>query len=116
MDVSDGDLEGYDVSIRTAPQPFVCSECERTFPAGVEQEYATGDSWTGNPFEATTCIDCHHIAEALVCGSRMHGALWAEIEAAMDSGMEITTACVAKVASVSAKKYLVERINKLNGL
>lgn len=109
-------LEDYDVSVRTSPASFNCCECRREFPPGVEQEIATGNLNGEEPYESLTCIDCHHIAEGLVCGSRVHGNLYEEIEAMLDNGAKITTACLGKIETASAKAYLVARINQLNGL
>lgn len=115
MDV-DEPLEGYEVSVRKAPSTFTCYECRRAFPPGADQEIATGDSGGREPFESLTCIDCHHIAEGLICGGRVHGSLYEDIEQMLDDGAKFTTACLAKIETASAKAYLVSRINQLNGL
>lgn len=115
MDVEDY-LEDYEVSVRVAPEPFKCYECRRDFPAGSEQEIATGDEGDGAKYESLTCIDCHHIAVGLVCGGRIHGSLYEEIEAMLDDGAKFTTACLAKIETVSARSYLISRLNELNGL
>lgn len=114
MDVEEY-LDGYEVDTRIATEPFKCYECHRSFPAGVEQEIAIGEN-DGDSFESLTCIDCHHIAQGLICGGRVHGGLYEAIEAMMDDGAKFTTACLSKIEAASAKAYLVSRINQLNGL
>lgn len=116
MDIGGCEFSAYAVTFIEAPRPFKCFECDRHFPGGVMYEFTTAEDCDGKPFRAETCSDCHYIAAALICGSRSHGSLWDGIEQEMDEGARFTTACLAKVETISAKKYLVERINRLNGL
>lgn len=116
MDVGGCEFSDYTVAVVDSQEPFGCYECGRPFPAGVAHELTTAEDCDGKPFTAHTCMDCHHIAKGLICGDRCHGSLWGGIESEMDEGATFTTACLAKVETASAKAYLVERINTLNGL
>ncbi len=111
------DIGDYEQSVERSKCDFECSECERPFQFGTVHELTTGyNDDDGEPVRYTACMDCRHIALGLSCnGDRVHGTLWEDLEE--DAGFEgFSEACVAKVQTVSAKRYLVERWKKWKGL
>ena len=110
------EIEDYYRAIRTAKRNYHCCECGRLIVAGSEHEKSGGTNVDeGGRVHFVTCLDCANIAEGLSCERRVHAVLWDDLE---ESGGfdEFSEACVAKVATVSAKKYLRDRWLKWKGL
>lgn len=113
------EIDDYDASVVVADMASTCFECGRDIPAGSEYELATGtNSEDGDEVSYGTCLDCMNIANGLACERRVHSTLWEDLEECDEgSGFHnFSEACVAKVATVSAKKYLRERWLKWKGL
>lgn len=90
-----------------------CLECSRPILKGTEYERASG-KFDGEVFADKTCMDCAHIRDGLSCGESVPaGTLWESINEVFG---EITTGCLTKVETASAKAYLVERWQKWKGL
>jgi hypothetical protein len=106
---ADGSNEFYDADIITARKEHRCSECHRPILPKQQYEYASG-KYDGDFFTVKTCLDCMNIRDGLSCGGGyVHGELWTDMN---DYGFErITTGCIAKVETASAKAYLIERWN-----
>jgi hypothetical protein len=113
---ADYEIIDYQWGFRDAAEPIPCCECNREIAAGATYEHVTGvNEEDGEDVELKTCLDCANIALGLSCNGRAHGMLWSDLE---DSeGFEgFSEACVAKVESVSAKRYLRDRWLKWKGL
>ena len=109
----DGSPEFHDSKIVKARREHNCLECRRTIPKGVLYERTAG-KFDGEMYCDKVCMDCVNIREALACGEQVaSGVLWDEINAVMPS---ITTACIAKVETASAKEYLLQRWQQWKGL
>jgi hypothetical protein len=115
------DIEDYQRYFTTSKRNWACCECGRIIEAGTKYEKVSGvDSDEGTPVVFRTCCDCANIAEGLSCDRRVHSTLWDDLEEGYsrdDAGFAaFSEACVAKVKTVSAKSYLVERWRKWKGL
>lgn len=115
------DIEDYQLYLTTSKRGWKCCECQRIIHAGQEYEKVTGVNNEDDPHVLfRTCIDCHHIATGLSCERRVHSTLWDDLEEGYsreDAGFSnFSEACVAKVKTVSAKQYLVDRWKKWKGL
>jgi len=110
------DIEDYSRDVVTSRRNWSCCECHRAIPAGTEHEKVSGvNADEGGRVLFRTCMDCSHIAEGLSCGRRIHATLWDQLEEE-DGFSDFSEVCVAKVATASAKAYLVERWMKWKGL
>lgn len=110
----DASSEFYNSRICRAKKSHKCGECRREIISGQEYEYASG-KFDNDFFTFKTCADCTSIRDAFNCSqSVMHGELWQEMG---DYGFQqMTTGCLNKVETASAKAYLVERWRKWKGL
>ena len=111
----DGQMEMYDVKIVRTRKDHRCVECNRAIPKGTECERISG-KWEGEFSTSHTCLDCMNIRDGLSCGDGMViGELWQEI-ADCEVFERMTTACIAKVPTASAKAYLIKRWQRWKGL
>lgn len=109
----DGYSEFHALKIVKSRREHRCLECNRPIAKGVLYERATG-KFDGEIYCSKVCMDCVNIREGLACGERVAaGVLWDEITAVMD---QLTTGCVAKVETASAKEYLLQRWREWKGL
>lgn len=113
-EAEDGSPEFYEAAYHTARKEHICGECRRVIAKGSRYEYASG-KFDGDFFAFKTCLDCEAIRNAFNCGSAiLHGELWQQMR---DYGFEqMTTGCLAKIETASAKAYLIERWQKWKGL
>ncbi len=103
----DGDgPEFYNSKIVKARKPHQCYECEKEIPVGQSYERVVG-KWDGDISTFEFCLICSEIAEALSCGGRCFGNLWDDAEQNLFPNM--TTGCLSKLRTASAKQALVER-------
>ena len=106
--------EFYDSRIVRARRDHACYECRRVIVAGATYERITG-KWDGEFLSHAFCADCSDISSSLSCdGTREFGNLWGEIEDYVFPAL--TTGCLAKLQTASAKAYLLERWRKWKGL
>lgn len=108
-----GDSDGYwefsDFKIVKARKPHKCIECDREIPVGMRYEKFSG-KWEGDFTSHETCLDCANIRNGLSCNNSVGiGELWNEIREVFS---EITTGCLQKIKTPSAKAYLLERWNE----
>lgn len=111
--VDEGGLDDYSVKFDVASEPIECYECTHQIAAGEGCEIATGVQDDGSPFRCVTCLDCADVAKAFCCESRMHGSLWADLEASIDYGAKITTGCLNKLTRASAKAKVRDLWNEM---
>ena len=111
----DGDgPEFSDARMVLARREHKCYDCQRPIAPGIRYERVTG-KWEGQFLSHAFCVDCVDIATSLSCdGSREFGNLWGEIEEYVFPAL--TTGCLAKLQTASAKAYLLERWRKWKGL
>ncbi len=110
---SDGSPEFYTIKIVKARKDHKCLECQRHIQKGAEYERQSG-KFDGEIFSDKICLDCVNIRDGLLCGEPvLTGQLWEEIGNIFP---QLTTACIAKIESASAKAYLVQRWLQWKGL
>jgi len=110
---SDGMPEFYTVKTVKARKQHKCLECQRPIAAGSPYERQSG-KFDGDIFCDKICMDCVNIREGLSCGEPvLTGTLWEEIDNVFP---QLTTVCIAKVETASAKAYLVQRWQEWKGL
>lgn len=101
--------EFYQANTVKARKPHKCGECNREIPKGALCESVAG-KWDGDFSTHRTCMDCVNIRDGLSCGMGfMFGELWNDIR---EIQKDLTTGCLTKVQTASAKAYLMERISK----
>lgn len=105
----DGTMEFMSVKEVRARKSFRCEECHRSFPAGAKYEKMAA-KYDGDFCSVKTCLDCADIRTTFCCDGGIYGQLWQEWR---DSeGFErLTTGCIAKLSTASAKQYLMDRWN-----
>ena len=109
----DGYIEMFEQKVIRARKEHKCNECRRVISKGAECERTSG-KWEGEFSTDHTCMDCVNIREAFRCDEPMAlGMLWADIDAVFG---EVTTGCVARIETASAKAYFMERWRKWKGL
>ena len=114
-DGSDGYIELFEQKIIKCRKDHKCAECRRLILKGAECERTSG-LWEGEFMTVHTCLDCMNIREGLACdGAPALGMLWEEISDA-DVYRNLTTGCLAKIETASAKAYLLERWRRWKGL
>jgi len=92
-----------------ARKPHKCYECGREIAKGSEYEKYTG-VFDGSFFEHKTCMDCRNIRLGLSCNNSIEfGRLWEEIYYIFP---EVTTGCLQRIKTPSAKAYFIERWNE----
>lgn len=110
------EIDDFASKIERSTEDLQCCECDRPIIAGTEHEQASGQNVEdGSDVCFVTCMDCKHIADALMCGERCYSVLWDRLEGE-DLFAEITSGCVFKVKTASAKEYLLDRWRKWKGL
>lgn len=111
----DFSFDFHEQTERNAKKAHVCCECQETIAVGERYEYtaAHGDD---EFFTYKTCINCVEIRRAFSCDGNFicHEALWTEIEEILFPNM--TTGCLEKIQTASAKAFLVRRWNEWKGL
>jgi hypothetical protein len=114
--IGGGSDDVMDFAQQTFPKaykPHRCCECGRLIQTGTKHEKYTG-KYDGGWDTYRTCMDCVYIRDGLRCGqSWMFGGLWEDIDQIWP---EITTACLNRIETASAKAYLVERWRIWKGL
>jgi hypothetical protein len=110
----DGAFDFYEARIKVARKDHVCGECKRVISKGASYE-SVASKFDGDFFAFKTCADCSAIRDGFSCdGSYAHGTLWDFFK---DYGFaELTTGCLTKVESPSAKAYLIQRWQVWKGL
>jgi hypothetical protein len=108
----DGAWDFCSVSVVKARKPHKCCECGRGISIGTQYEKIAG-KFDGDFSEAKSCLDCMNICNGLACGSVGLGNLWDEIYQIFG---EVTTGCLAKIKTPSAKDYFLERWQVWKGL
>lgn len=103
----------YNERVVKARKPYTCCECHRPINKGQQHRLATG-KWEGELGSYRTCMDCYHIREAFRCGGGFfHERLWEDLSEYQN---DLNAHCVAKIKTVSAKEYFLERLRKWRGL
>lgn len=112
----DGYFEMYEAGIVKIRKDHKCEECRRVIIKGQQCERVSG-KWEGAFFAAHTCLDCVNIRDGLNCDGEpiALGALWESIDEC-DVFRNLTTGCLAKIETASAKAYLLERWRAWKGL
>ncbi len=111
----DGVMEMFDAKITRARKEHRCIECRRVILKGSDYERISG-KWEGEFSTSHTCLDCMNIRDGLSCGEGMSiGELWTEVSEC-EVFERMTTACLAKIPTASAKSYMLERWQKWKGL
>ena len=99
--------------VKACRKPFLCCECKREVPKGKSYEKSVM-KYEGEFYTYRTCMDCVNIRDGLRCGRGfLYESLWDDITEVFD---QITTGCLAKIETASAKAYFVERWRKWKGL
>lgn len=115
-DSIDGYVEMYAVRAVRSRREHKCVECRRAIPKGSEYQRASY-FWEGAFETQHTCLDCAEIKAAFDCSqydeALQYGELWGAMEQAFPT---LTTGCLAKLSTVSAKEYLLERWRTWKGL
>lgn len=117
--IGGGDFDGYiemmEQSVVKTRKDRNCLECRRPIPRSTPCERTSG-KWEGKFFTEYTCLDCMNIRNGLTCGEpTAMGELWTEIRDC-EVFERLTTACLAKIDTASAKAYMLERWKKWKGL
>ena len=111
---SDGHFDFYNKTNPKARKAHKCSECRRLIEIGQTYERAVM-KWEGDLETFKTCSDCVQIRSGLSCGEGVeYTNLWQEVYDYVFPNM--TQACIDKVNTVSAKKYLQDRWITWKGL
>lgn len=111
----DGMMEMAEQKIVRARKDHRCIECRRSIPRGAEYERISG-KWEGEFSTSHTCLDCMNIRNGLSCGEAVSiGELWQDVHDC-DVFERLTTGCIAKVPTASAKAYLIKRWQAWKGL
>jgi len=114
-DGDDGYIELFEQKIVKCRKEHRCEECRRVIAKGNKCERTSG-LWEGSFMASHTCLDCMYIRNGLACdGQPALGMLWEEIENA-DVYRNLTTGCLQKIETASAKAYLLERWRAWKGL
>lgn len=109
----DGQMECFNRKMVNSRKDHKCVECRRQIAKGIECEVTSG-KWEGKFNSDYTCLDCMNIRDGLSCGEPMAiGMLGEDID---EHFSELTTGCLLKIETASAKAYLLERWNKWKGL
>ena len=98
--------------IKKSRKPVVCCECARELPKGTPYERAAM-KYCGDFYCYRSCMDCVHIRDGLRCGGFLYESLWDSINEIFD---QVTTGCLEKIETASAKAYFLERWRKWKGL
>jgi hypothetical protein len=110
--IGSGDYESCDftnVEYPKSRKPHKCYECNREIAKGSEYEKYSG-VFDGSFFTHKSCMDCVHIRKGLSCNNGVaFGQLWDEIYQIFP---EITTGCLQRIKTPSAKAYFIERWNQ----
>lgn len=105
----DGDGEYCTVSdskMVKARKPHECFECSKKIQPGETYERIS-QLYEGEWNRMSVCLICSEISIALSCDGRILGNMWEEIRDYVFPNM--TTGCLAKLKTVAAKQYLVEK-------
>lgn len=100
--------EFFDERWVVARGEYRCYECHRGIWPRDRHVRVTG-KWDGEVGTYRFCSDCHDISQSLYCGGWTFGALWEDIQEQLFSEGPLNSACLDKLATVSAKQYLAER-------
>lgn len=105
--------EFYSLKIVRAKKCWRCYECSREIRIGERYEYIAG-KYSHGIEEYRTCLDCMNIRNGLSCDGGVEvGNLWENIENIFG---QVTTGCLTKIKTPSAKAYFLERWRKWKGL
>lgn len=112
----DGYLEMYTCEFVKARRDHRCVECRRLIP--VRSDYQRiSFLWEGKFETHHSCCDCAEIRSAFDCSEQdeaiQFGELWLNMTTAFP---QLTTGCLQKLDSASAKAYLLERWRIWKGL
>ncbi len=112
----DGYVEMYNCEFVKSRKDHRCVECSRVIAKG-SQYQRISFLWEGAFETHHTCSDCAEIRSAFDCSqvdeAIQFGELWNELTPAF---REMTTGCLTKLESASAKAYLMERWREWKGL
>lgn len=116
--IGGGDFDGYiqmfEQDVVKVRKDHQCTECRRIIPRGSICQRTSG-KWEGKWLAEHTCMDCVNIGEGLSCGEpRSLGTLWEDVCEAVFPVM--TTGCLQKIETASAKAYLLERWRAWKGI
>ena len=111
-----GDYESWEFCSYEKPKArkqHKCYECYRNISKGDVHEKISGK--INGDFESyRICLDCVNIRDGLSCGEPIGiGELWENVYYIFN---EFNTNCLAKIKTVSAKEYILERWRKWKGL
>ncbi len=117
--IGGGDVDGYiemmEQGVIKSRKDRACCECRRPIPKGSQCERTSG-KWEGYFFADHTCLDCMNIRIGLSCEEPTAiGELWREVSDCQVFE-RLTTACLAKIETASARAYLLERWRRWKGL
>jgi hypothetical protein len=92
-----------------ARKVHTCEECYRDIAIGQTYEKYSG-VWDGSFSNHKTCMDCVNIRRGMSCNNSVcFGQLWEEIYYIFP---EVTTGCLERIKTPSAKAYFIERWNQ----
>ncbi len=107
----DGCEEGrefFSETTRTARKLWVCYECrEQIHPKSRYVHTAQSDE--GRVLVYRMCLRCAEIKRALYCDGWYWGQLWEDITDQIFSNGGMTIACLEKLTTPEAKRYLQQR-------
>jgi hypothetical protein len=103
----------YHEKVVTARKPYKCGECYREIPKGAKYQRIVGKCCDSID-TYITCLDCKNIRSGLSCGPVGLGMLWDEVGEVFSE--IVSTACLAKIPTASAKAYFLDRWRQWKGL
>lgn len=89
----------------TARKDHKCYECRRVIMKGERYECFSG-KWETGVQTYRTCAECQNIRESLNCEGWTFGRLWEDIEEQIFQETGLTIACIDKLTTPEAKKFL----------
>ena len=111
----DGTCDFFVQEIRKARKPHRCCECNKEIQIGERYEHARGKFY-GEMWNSDTCLICAEIAEAFYCNGRMFGGeLWQDMDDC-EVWQGMTTGCLDRLKTASAKAELMRRWQEWKGL
>lgn len=112
----DGYVQMYTCEFVKARKEHRCVECERIIVRGSEYQRISF-LWEGKFETHHTCSDCAEIRSAFDCSEAdeaiQFGELWQSMREVF---WDLTTGCLQKLETASAKEYLMERWRLWKGL
>ncbi len=107
------DIACYSEAVVMARDQWACSECGDTIKARCDYHCVRG-LVDGSFYTVRTCIACHEIRHALICGSWLEGDLWEYlVDGAFPKLAEVGLyECMAELPSKAARDKLEARFNE----